>query len=138
MNLIDIKRKISELTIFITYQKSEVAAKRETVKATRYDKELVKGTTKRKDVSDIIAEIVEMETDIEYAQQEYNRLLILITDLENNYKELNERDKLIYVDRMIKGFSMAKMEYKYNKSDRQIRRIIQKVERNIKMSENVR
>lgn len=138
MNLIDLKRKVRELTTFINYQKAEIEEQRNTVKATSYDKPMIKGTTKHSDTSDIIAKIVEMEKDVEKAQKEYNRLVPLINELEAGYKETNDRDKLIYADKVLKGYSNAKLEYKYGISSRQIRRIIKKVEKNIEMSENVR
>lgn len=132
MNLIDLKRKVRELTAFIKYQEAEIEEQRNTIKGTNYDKTIVSGTPKRQDMSDVVARIIEMEQDVEKAQKEYDRIIPLINELEAGYKELNDRDKLIYTDRILKGYSMAKLECKYGLCERQIRRILKKVEKNIK------
>ena len=132
MNLIDLKRKVKELTTFIKYQESEIEEQRNTVKGTNYDKVLVSGTPKRQDMSDVVARIVEMEQDVEKAQKEYDRIIPLINELEAGYKELNERDKLIYLEYHCKGYSAVKIGMRYGLKERQIYNILKKVEENIK------
>ena len=132
MNLIDLKRKVKELTTFIKYQESEIEEQRNTVKGTNYDKVLVSGTPKRQDMSDVVARIAEMEKDVEQAQKEYDRLIPLMNELEAGYKELNERDKLIYLEYHCKGYSAVKIGMRYGLKERQIYNILKKVEENIK------
>ena len=138
LNLIDLKRRIKEKATFLNYQKALIEDKRNTLKAAKLDKVLVSGTPKRMDTSDVVAEIEKMEKDVEYAQREYDRLIPLINELEQNYKELNERDKLIYLEYHCKGYSTVKIGIRYGISDRQVRRILKKVEKDIYMSEDVR
>lgn len=132
MNLIDLKRKVKELTTFIKYQELEIEEQRNTVKVTNYDKVLVSGTPKRQDMSDVVARIAEMEKDVEQAQKEYDRLIPLMNELEDGYKELNERDKLIYLEYHCKGYSAVKIGMRYGLKERQIYNILKKVEENIK------
>lgn len=132
MNLIDLKRRVKELTAFINYQKAEIKEQRNTIKATNYDKVLVSGTPKRQDISDVVARIVEMEEDVEQAQKEYDRLIPLMNELEEGYKDLNERDKLIYLEYHCKGYSAVKIGMRYDLKERQIYNILKKVEENIK------
>ena len=131
MTLVDLKRKVRELTAFINYHKAEIEEAHNTVGAMNYDKVLVDGTPKHTDMSDVIAKIVEMEKDLEQAQKEYDRLIPLINELEEGYRELNERDKLIYMEYHIKGYSTVKIGIKYGITDRQVRRILKKVEKEL-------
>ena len=135
MNLIDLKRKVRELTTFLKYQESEIEEQRNTVKAINYDKVLVSGSVAKHDTSDVIAKIVSMEKDLEKAQKEYDRLIPLVNELEQGYKELNDRDKLIYLERYIKGYSAVKIGIRYGITERQVRKILKKVEKNINSSE---
>ena len=138
MNLIDLKRKVKELTAFINYQRAELKEARNTVKASNFDKVMVSGTPKRRDTSDVIIKITEMEKELDHAEKEYNRLIPLINELEEGYKQLNERDKLIYLEYHCKGYSAVKIGIRYGITERHVRRIIKKVEKNIRMSETVR
>lgn len=131
MTLIDLKRKVRELTAFINYHKAEIEEAHNTVGSMNYDKVLVDGTPKHRDMSDVIAKIVEMEKDLDQAQKEYDRLIPLINELEAGYRELNERDKLIYMEYHIKGYSTVKIGIKYGITDRQVRRILKKVEKEL-------
>lgn len=131
MNLIDLKRKTRELKTFINYQEAEIREQRNTLKATNFDKELVSGTPARHDISDVIAKIVEMEKDVARAQAEYDRLKPLIKELEEGYKNLGDRDKLIYLEYHCKGYSAIKIGMRYGITDRQVRKIIKKVEKTI-------
>lgn len=131
MDLIDLKRKTRELTAFINYQKAEIKEQRNTLKATNFDKELVSGTPSRHDISDVIAKIVEMEKDVEKAQAEYDRLKPLINELEEGYKDLGDRDKLIYLEYHCKGYSAIKIGHRYKITDKQVYKILKKVEKNI-------
>jgi RNA polymerase sigma factor (sigma-70 family) len=131
MNLIDLKRKKRELSSFLNYMYAEVNEKRDPVKATRFDKTTVDGTKKHYDTSDVVLAITDMEKDIEKTQQEYDRITSLINELEKGYKELNERDKLIYLEYWCKGYSTSKIGVRYGLSDRQVRRILKKVEKKL-------
>lgn len=132
MNLIDLKRKVRELTAFIKYQEAEIEEQRNTIKGTNYDKTIVSGTPKRQDMSDVVARIVEMEQDVEKAQKEYDRIIPLINELEAGYKELNDRDKLIYLEYHCKGYSAVKIGMRYNLKERQVYNIIKNIEEKIK------
>ena len=127
MNLIDLKRKVRELTTFINYQKAEIEEQRNTVKATNFDRVLVSGTPERQDISNVMVKIEAMERDVEKAQKEYDRLIPLINELEVVYKELNERDKLIYLEKYIKGYSLVKIGILHNITDRQVRNVLKKI-----------
>lgn len=130
MNLIDLKRQVKEKATFLNYQKSLIEDKRNTLKASNYDKVLVSGSPKRLDTSDVVEEIVKMEKDIEYAQKEYDKLLLLMNELEQNYIDLNERDKRIYIEFHCKGYSAVKLGHKYGLTDKAIYKILNNVEKN--------
>jgi len=55
----------------------------------------------------------------------------LIKELEFAYKEEYDRNKLIYLDKKVKGFNNTKMDLKWGISKRQINRIIKEVEEKI-------
>ena len=131
MTLIDLKRKVRELTAFINYHKAEIEDAHNTVGSMNYDKVLVDGTPKHRDMSDVIAKIIEMEKDLDKAQKEYDRLIPLINELEAGYKELNERDKLIYLEYHVKGYSAVKIGMRYGITDKQVYKILKKVEKNM-------
>lgn len=132
MNLIDVKRKVRELASFLKYKEAEIDAKRNTIKATRFDKIITSGSAEKRDMPDLIAEIVEMEKDLDYVQKEYNRLVPLINELEAGYKELGERDKLIYLEYHCKGYSAIKIGFMHGISEKHVYKILSKVEKNIR------
>lgn len=131
MNLIDLKRKVSELTSFINYQKNEVEEARNTLKSSRYDVEQV-GGTKKHDISDVIVKITELEKEVEIAQKEYDRLMPLLKELEDGYKQYNDRDKLIFLEHYCKGYSAVKIGLRYGITDRQVRNILHKTNKRIR------
>ena len=131
MNLISVKRRMKELNTFMSYQQSEIVELRNTVKATQYEKDLVQGSHKRTDTSDVIAKVVEMEKELRKAQEEYDRLVSLINQLEEGYKLFNDRDKLIYLEYYCKGYSAIKIGMRYGITDRQVRKIVRNIEKSI-------
>ena len=131
MTLIDLKRKYRELKSFIKYQKLEIEEARNTVKATQYDKINVDGSIKKRDLSDVIAEIEIMEKDLDKATKKFDLLVPLIDELEEGYKDLNDRDKLIYLQFHCRGYSAIKIGQLHGISDKQVYKILKKVEKNI-------
>lgn len=132
MDLIQLKRKISELTSFINYQKKEIEEAKNTLKSSQYTVDSVSGGNKKSDISDVIEKIVEMETELEKSQQEYNRIIPLLKDLERVYEEYNDRDKMIFLEHYCKGYSTVKIGMRYGITDRQVRNILHKTNKKIK------
>ena len=87
------------------------------------------GGTKKHDISDVVVKIVNMEKDIEKAQQEYDRLIPLLKELEECYKQYNDRDKLIFLEHYCKGYSTVKIGIRYGITDRQVRNILKKTKK---------
>lgn len=136
MNLINVKEKLRETIAFMKYQNETIAANRNTVKATQFDKVLTSGTPPKKDTSDVVEKIIEMEKELEIATNEYNRLRNLVNELEEIYKTLNDRDKLIYLEYNCKGISAVKLGIKYGITDKAIYKIIKKVEKKLKVEKS--
>ena len=131
MTLIDLKRKVRELGSFIHYQRAEIEEARNTVKATQFDKINVDGSIKKSDLSDVIAKIDLMERDLDKATKQFDLLIPLINELEDGYRELNDRDKLIYLQFHCRGYSAVKIGQLHGISDKQVYKILKKVEKNI-------
>lgn len=136
MNLINVKEKLKETIAFMKYQNEAIASSRNTIQATKFDKVLTSGTPPKKDTSDIVEKIIEMEKDLEIATNEYNRLTSLVNELEEIYKTLNDRDKLIYLEYNCKGMSAIKLGIKYGISDKAIYKILKKVEKKLKVEKS--
>lgn len=138
MNLIDLKRKIRESATFINYLKAEINELRNPLKVTDTTKEIVSGSRKRQDTSDVIAKIVEMEQDLEIAQRGYDRMISTMKELEKGYEELGERDKRIYIEYWLKNYSTVKIGCRYGISDRQVRNILKNIEHKLEKDKKIK
>ena len=67
---------------------------------------------------------------IKKCREELDEIYQEINDKETIYNKYNDRDKKIYIDKKLRGYSNAKMTYKYGLSKRSINRIVKKIEKN--------
>ena len=105
--------------------------KMENLKATQYDKEMVSGSSKGIDINDLLEKGRYLETKLGYAKEEKGILEIQVEQLEKTYKELNDRTKLIWLQRFIKGYSITKIALLNNCSERTVQREIHEIKSKI-------
>lgn len=108
-----------------------IECKMEGLKATDIRSEIVEGRSKRKDLADLLHQKVELEKEIESLNDELLSYNPIITELEAIYKELGDRDKQIYIERKIRGYSPVRIGIKWGIDERTVRRIVKKVEKMI-------
>lgn len=125
-NLFELQKRKNELEIFIKYHKSRIKNLKNTIKSSSYSNEPKSDQIKTKDISNIMVDIEKIETKLLPKEKEYNEMLDLIDKLEKNYKRNNERDRLIYLEYYLKGYSSIKIGIIHGISDRQVRNIIKK------------
>lgn len=129
-NLFELKKRKNELEIFIKFHKNRINQLKDTLNISRYSKEPKIDQIKNKDISDIMVNIEKIEAKLLPKEEEYNDMLDLINELEKNYKSNNERDKLIYLEYYLKGYSSIKIGILHGISDRQVRNILKRFTQN--------
>ena len=143
LNLFQLKEEYCEKQKFIRLNMEKIRmieCKMEGLKATDIRSEIVEGRSKRKDVADLLHQKVELEKEIESLNDELLSYNPIIAELEAIYKELGDRDKQIYIERKIRGYSPVRIGIKWGIDERTVRRIVKKVEKMIecpKMSSKV-
>lgn len=76
----------------------------------------------------------ELDSDISNKEKSLSELKTEIELLHNNLNNVNARDKEIYVEKVLLGWSNDKISAKhYSLTRQQISRIVKKVEENLKM-----
>ena len=132
MDLIKLKEKKEELESDIKSCRRSIKRQRMSLEpsATDISKEIVSGNPPRKTIDDAMYQILEMEKMIKKCREELDEIYQEINDKETIYNKYNDRDKKIYIDKKLRGYSNAKMTYKYGLSKRSINRIVKKIEKN--------
>lgn len=132
MDLIKLNERKEELESDIKSYRRSIAKQRKSLEPSAVDttKEIVSGNPPRRTIDDVMYTIVEMEKSISKCKEELDELFQEIQEKETIYKKYNNRDKLIYLDKKLKGYSNAKLSYIYGLSKRHINRIIKKIEKN--------
>lgn len=131
MDLYELKREISSTEADIEYFKDE----RERIetkllpKASDPSKELVKGGISDKEY--VMLQYIQMGQELDNAIERLDNLLKLRDKKYNIFKEANDYDKQIYMEKKLLKWSNAKISAKHNGISRtQIWNIMQKFEKN--------
>lgn len=140
MNLFDLQKEYNEKQLFIKLLKERIElinTRMENIKATDIKDISVLGHAQKTDINDLLDKKVKLEKEINDVYEELGLMLPVIRELEKAYQTLGDRDRQIYIQRKIWGYSPIKIGVKWGIDERTVRRIVKKVEENIKMSENV-
>ena len=141
MNLLELQEEYNEKQLFIKLKREKIELlnnRMKNIHATNPKEINVKGSPKRTDLIDMIYEKSCLEEEIKELYEELGMMLPIINELEKKYKALGERDKQIYIQRKIYGLSPVRIGIKWELDERTIRRIVEKVEKKLQMSVNVR
>ena len=129
MQLFDLKEEIEDVNSNIEYYKSEIE-RLETkvgVKASNISTEIVKGGIS--DKTDALLELIQMTMYLDEAIAKLDNLTRLKDKKYNIYKEANDYDKQIYMEKKLFKWSNAKISARHNGIGKsQIYRIIKKIE----------
>lgn len=134
MNLIELQKDYNEKQLFIKLQLDKIKLlndRMENIKATDIRDVSVLGHSKKIDISDLINDKVKIENDIKEMYKEIEFMLPIIKELENEYHKLGDRDKQIYIQRKIWGYSPVKIGIKWGITDRRVQEIIKNVEKQL-------
>ena len=93
-------------------------------------KEKVNGGGIGKTIDDIMHLIIEAEKGAQRCKNKLDDLYQEVREKEAIYQQYNDRNKQIYVDKMLYKLNTAQMEIKYGLSKRQVNRIIKKMKKN--------
>lgn len=140
MNLLDLQREYNENQAFIKILKEKIDlidTKIQNIHATDIKDISVLGHSKKVDTADLLHEKVKLEHEINDMYKKIEFMLPIIRELEDAYKKIGDRDKQIYIQRKIWGYSPVRIGIKWGIDERTVRRIVKKVEKSITMSENV-
>ena len=130
MDLYDLEKekKILESKIQSKKERIEIERTKLEPKATDYSKVMVQSSHKKDSMTDVIAIIVEMEQDIEYLETRLKQNEKEVNRLYNIYNQYKERDKQIYIEKKLLGWSNAKISVRHEGISRQyINKIIKKI-----------
>lgn len=134
MDLFDLEKEKKELESKIQSKKERIELQRARLEAGAMDlsKVSVQGGKHGDTMTDAVALIVKMEKDIEYLEEELKQNSREIDRMYNIFKEFNERDKQIYTEKKLFGWSNARISVKHNGiSKRYINKIVKKVKKSI-------
>lgn len=134
MNLLELKEIYEEKQQFIKWKMEEIRlidCKMENIRATDIKDISVQSSHKKIDLADLLDRKVILEQEVEELGEELNKIIPIIKELEHLYSEVGDRDKQIYIQRKIWGYSPVKIGIKYGISDRQVKRIVKKVEKTL-------
>lgn len=134
MNLIELKEIYGEKQRFIKWKMEEIKSieyKMENIRATDIKDISVQSSHKKIDLADLLDKKVILEQEVEELGKELDKIIPIIKELEHLYSEVGDRDKQIYIQRKIWGYSPVKIGIKYGISDRQVKRIVKKVEKTL-------
>lgn len=134
MNLIELKEIYGEKQQFIKWKMEEIKSieyKMENIRATDIKDISVQSSYKKIDLADLLDRKVILEQEVEELVEELNKIIPIIKELEHLYSEVGDRDKQIYIQRKIWGYSPVKIGIKWGITDRQVKRIVKKVEKTL-------
>lgn len=134
MDLFELEKEKKELESKIQSRKERIELQRARLEAGAMDlsKVSVQGGKYGDTMTDAVALIVKMEKDIEYLEEELKQNSREIDRMYNIFKEFNERDKQIYTEKKLFGWSNAKISVKHDGiSKRYINKIVKKVKKSI-------
>lgn len=134
MELYELEKEKKLLEANVTSLKERITLERNALEgsAMDYSKEMGQTTSNDK-MTSVIAKIVEMEKDLEYAISKLDQNKRDVDRQYSIYKEYNDRDKQIYIEKKLLKWSNAKISIRHEgMSKRQINRIVKKVKEKFK------
>ena len=137
MNLFELKEKQEETRADISYYKKEIERLEAQVGvgATDYSKELVDSSISVNATEEALLELTQMTMYLDDAIKKLDNITSLVNNKYNVYKEYNDYDKQIYIEKKLFKWRNAKISSKHNGISRmQIKRIVDSIE---KMLQNV-
>lgn len=129
MDIFELEKEQKILNAKITSKKERIELERSRLgnKAIDYSKPSVQSSPQNDSTLNVIAKISEMEKDIEYSIAQLEQNHKERDRLYNIYKQYNERDKQIYMEKRLYKWSNEKISIKHNEvSKSQIYRILKK------------
>lgn len=135
MNLFELTELKNDLECDINYYKAEKERleNKLDVHATKYDKDLIKGSTGASR-EDVLLEFTQISMYLDDAIKKLSNINDLVVNKYNNYKKHNDYDKQIYTEKKLFKWNNAKISSKHGGLGKsQIYRIIEKIEENKKM-----
>ena len=138
MNLIELKEIYGEKQQFIKWKMEEIKSieyKMENIRATDIKDISVQSSHKKIDLADLLDKKVILEQEVEELGEELNKIIPIIKELEHLYSQVGDRDKQIYIQRKIWGYSPVKIGIKWGITDRQVQKIVKKVEKQLSSSQ---
>ena len=132
MDLYELEKNIVINRNKIKKKKEKINEKREKLgtKSIDYSKPSVQSTPPKDPLLEAIAQIIEMEKDVEKAIVELDDLIAEKEAIYESTKELKERDYQIYLEKRFKKMNNAQISVKHDGiTKRQINRIVKKVEK---------
>ncbi len=97
--------------------------------ATDFSKERISCSSTDSQKINVYAELIKMEDDIELITKELDILLDEAKDKEKIFNEFNDRDKQIYIEKRLLGYSNNKISYLHGIGKRRINKIIEKIKK---------
>lgn len=134
MNLLELQKEYNEKQLFIKLLRDKIKLlndRMENIKAMDIRDVSVLGSAKRTDINDLLNQKVKYEVDLNEAYEELGLILPIIKQLEEAYKQIGDRDKQIYIQRRIWGYSPVRIGVKWGISDRQVQKIVKNVENSL-------
>ena len=125
----NLKNKLDHLKNEITDLELKVG-----ISAVDFDKEKVDGSTGNND--NLLLTLIEKKIKFENIQAEYIKVKDNINFQYELYKQANNRDYQIYIDKKIYKYSDAKLELKYGLERTRYWQICKKIERQYNLQEN--
>ena len=134
MNLLDLQREYNEKQLFIKLLRDKIKLiddRMENITATDIRDVSVLGHAKKMDINDLLNEKYIIEEELNETYEELGLMLPVIKQLEEAYEQIGDRDKQIYIQRRIWGYSPVRIGIKWGIDERTVRRIVKKVEKNL-------
>jgi hypothetical protein len=131
MELFELKEVIEETEADRRSWERKVQRYREELepKAVDITKEKVSGGGIGKTIDDVMHLIIEAEKGVQRCKNLLEDYYQEVREKEEIYQKYNDRDKQIYIDKMLYKLNTAQMEIKYGLSKRQVNRIIKKIKK---------
>lgn len=129
MELFELKEEIEDVNSDIEYYKDEIERleAKVGVKASDPSKEIIVGSVSNRE--DALLELTQMSINLDDAIKKLDNLIKLKDKKYNIYKNANDYDKQIYMEKKLLKWSNAKISTKHNGIGKsQIYRIIEKIE----------
>ncbi len=130
MNLFELKEKKEDVKSDIKYYKNEIERLEAKVGLQAVQiKDIIISNNPRNNRENALLDLAQMIADLDEAQKKLDNLNNLANDKFNNFKEHNDYDRQIYVEKKLFKWSNTKISARHGISKSQIYRIIKKIEK---------